>query len=232
MIALIFVATFLARDTWRYKMTVVVDTPEGIKTGSAVREVARHRAINLTPESAPAVTLRGEAVTVNMDDRGILFALLKGADGNHDYGSGVILNVFPELLNTYLHEGDDIQRRKILSPEQYPMMVRFKDLNNQKSIEPVYTRRESPGINHVNIKIEKEKLKDAFDENFGAGFELKEISIELTNDPVTWGIESLLPWLPDRKNIPGTLGGDPRTPFIDPTGLNLTGIEFSKGRFW
>ena len=25
--------------SWRYKMTVVVQTPEGIKTGSAVREV-------------------------------------------------------------------------------------------------------------------------------------------------------------------------------------------------
>ncbi|PZP55643.1 MAG: hypothetical protein DI586_06155, partial [Micavibrio aeruginosavorus] len=39
--------------TWRYKITINIDTPDGVKTGSAVREVTVSRGIALTPESGP-----------------------------------------------------------------------------------------------------------------------------------------------------------------------------------
>lgn len=53
-----------ASGTWRYKMTVTVETPEGLKTGSAVREVYVARGLKITPESLPHVKVTGEAVVL------------------------------------------------------------------------------------------------------------------------------------------------------------------------
>src|SRR4051812_15423843 len=74
-------------DTFRYKMTVTVTTPEGDKTGSAVREVSVTHGLHLTPEMQPAVHLKGEAVVVDLGSRGVLFALLNGYYLGSDYGS-------------------------------------------------------------------------------------------------------------------------------------------------
>ena len=64
--------------TWRYRITVEVETPEGIKTGSAVREVS-NAASSIRfgfPESTSPPEVRGEAVVVDLGERGVLFALI------------------------------------------------------------------------------------------------------------------------------------------------------------
>src|SRR4051812_10059597 len=64
--------------TWHYKMTVTVETPEGIKTGSAVRAVTVHLVPRLSLEVHPTIEVKGEAVAVDLGRRGVLFALMRG----------------------------------------------------------------------------------------------------------------------------------------------------------
>jgi|AntRauTorcE11897_2_1112592.scaffolds.fasta_scaffold02754_1 hypothetical protein len=59
---------------YHYKVIVSVETPEGIVTGSAVREVSFSDGIRLS-ESGPSIRPKGEAVVVDLGDRGVLFAL-------------------------------------------------------------------------------------------------------------------------------------------------------------
>src|ERR1700722_17123777 len=77
-------------DSWRYKMTVTVETPEGVKMGSAVREVTRYRVFNLTTKWTYRFKVRGEAIVIDLGKRGTLFPLLVGSVWA-DYGTDVLV---------------------------------------------------------------------------------------------------------------------------------------------
>jgi hypothetical protein len=70
-----------------------------------------------------------------------------------------------------------------------PLLVRFRDLNDPTTVERV----------------------DPFDlaGSFGAGVKIKRATIEITNAPVTTGIEQKLPWLalpyPEQRKLFGIL---------------------------
>lgn len=78
----------------RYKMTVEVETPEGIKTGSAVREISMVSRPMLLGESNDTHVKfeKGEAVVVDLGQRGVLFATL---GSSMDDGIAALLNAFP-----------------------------------------------------------------------------------------------------------------------------------------
>ncbi|MEZ0226754.1 MAG: hypothetical protein ACAH83_19510 [Alphaproteobacteria bacterium] len=208
---------------WRYRMTVTVETPEGLKTGSAVREVSYQKGIALTPEMLPNIGLKGEAIVVDLGKYGVLFALLTGAVHGPDYGSDIIFNVLPakgvKSGRDRIPPKGEIVR---LTPAQYPLFVRFGDLNDPKSLEGV-TRAEMSGINTVSYFLKGEM--------FGDGVQLKEVTIELTDDDVTWTIEKWLKWLPERKGkryFATIMVG----PSDNPDRIRFIGREFSNGRYW
>lgn len=213
-------------------MTVVVQTPEGIKTGSAVREVDVACGPQFLPDVIPCIPhVKGEAVIVNLGKRGVLFALMRGADGNEDYGTNIVYRAFPSGKWNYGPEG--VQHylalkhaKAVLPPALYPMFVYFKNLKDPKTVESLITI-------HSNGQLgdKGEVTQDRMAEVFGKGVKLKEVTIELTHDSVTWGLEKWLPWLPSRKYTRGYLGGTPENWNQDPTKTYLTGVEFSKGRF-
>ncbi|NCC53791.1 MAG: hypothetical protein EOM20_21655 [Spartobacteria bacterium] len=204
--------------SWRYKMTVEVETPEGVKTGSAVREVTIEEytpVIVDIPETANLRTkVRGEAVVVDLGERGTLFAIM---DYNGAYR--VIFDLFkgPPFMTP---EGREyykslIGTEAVIPPEKYPMyapLVTFTDMDDPKSVEAV-----EPG----NLE-----------EPFGEGVKLQGITVELTDQPVTWGIEEMLPWLPSRKTMKGYIGSSTEPPYEDPTKTYLDGSEFSLGKHW
>ncbi len=80
---------------------------------------------------------------------------------------------------------------------QYPMLVRFRALDRPESLEAV-----DP---------------DALGDAFGAGVELKRISVEITDEPVTVGIEKRLPWLEQVGRLRSTLIPNPPTRMKDAT---------------
>lgn len=189
--------------TWRYRMTVTVETPEGLKTGSAVREVSAFREPKLMPEqtSGHAALSKGEAVVVDLGKRGVLFALMRGGRSDEDYGYRVVFDAFPypskngggQLTSGGIDYYSHLKAGPVELPQDdYPIFARFKDLNDFKTIEAV------PATDFASA--------------FGAGVHLKSVTIEMTTDPITAAIVQHLPKFgPDYFNWFKTLKyGDPR----------------------
>lgn len=201
--------------SWRYKMTVTVETPEGLRTGSAVREVSASRGISLFPEGTPKVSLKGEAVVVDLGDRGALFALLSGYRVGTDHAANLPGHTyFPK--GGWL-SGEGIRKMSALKagptelpPEWYPKLVHFKDKDDPTSIEMVVEMEPcadpKTGRPHSTVCI----TKDRFEEIFGKGVRLKSISIEMTDDLVVMGkVKSYLRWYRESGHSLGLKHFDP-----------------------
>ena len=178
-----------ASGQWRYKMTVTVETPEGEITGSAVREMGNASPrVNLPDVGNPA-DVRGEAVVVDMGDRGVLFALISHESDNRFY------DAFPLPGRTDGQGGSTAQgirhhaslpvgAKGTLDPAEwpgYPKLVTFIDMNDPKSITlaQIWERQKS---GKLTLK------EDRMEELFGEGVKLKSIELEITDEPVTWGV--------------------------------------------
>lgn len=188
--------------TWRYRMTVEVETPEGLKTGSAVRQVHVQREyVPFQINSGADISVKGEAVVVDLGTRGVLFALLDGDDAYR-----VVNETFPwpgGPGGSYTAEGlryyDGLtEGRAELAREAIPRMVTFKDRNDPKSVELVYAYKLNSQESKGSHKVYDET--DNFEAMFGKGVKLKRVILEMTDDKVTKGIIEQLPWLLDYRN--------------------------------
>lgn len=189
---------------YRYRLTVEVDTPEGLKTGSSVIEV---RTWNSPGEVRHKLT--GEAVAVDLGPRGLLFALLR-SEQNPDWAKTIMFLLSPDV--PYVKGEDQFLKRFSLmlnmrgrtlevprllpriyppdpQPSGFPMLVRFRNINDPMSIEQV-----DP---------------DDLAKTFGDDIKIKCITVSLTDESVTLGIEKRLRWF-DNMNVYRT---DPDNPF-------------------
>lgn len=201
--ALLLGACGIARKfpTYRFRLTVEVDTPEGLKTGSSVIEV-RTSAVHLGGIGGGAgAEARGEAVTVDLGSRGLLFALLR-SEGNGAWAGGIMPTfakrptsptgnqddeIAGQLENMLANKGLIVLPRyypadaDVLGPppdkpqSDYPLLVRFGDIKDPKSVALV-----DP---------------DDLAKSLGPGVKLRRITVQLTDDEVTMGIEKRLGWL-------------------------------------
>lgn len=180
-------------NSFRYKVTVNVETPEGMKSGSAVREIIVKQIPKVTPEMHTTVIVRGEAVAVDLGKRGVLFALI-GSDDEL-----FVLRSFPSGLGL-TREGaryyEQLQAKTIVDPLNYPLLVAFKDIADPKTVEAVYRV-------YSKIMYPKEDtdlaIEDNLEKTFGKGVKLKDITVEMTDEKVTWDIEERLSWLDQLK---------------------------------
>ena len=176
---------------YRYRLTVEVETPEGLKTGSSVIEVKQRlvRAGSSPANMAVERRVRGEAVAVDLPGGKTLFALLR-SDNNVDWASYVMQTLAPHLdSETFAQQLDNmlLLKGEIVLPRTfppvghlkersaYPMLVTFGDLDDPTSVEEV-----DP---------------DDLAATFGKGISLKRITVQMTDDPLTAGIERRLGWL-------------------------------------
>jgi len=192
--------------TWRYKITVEVETPEGIKTGLAVREVTFQRMPHPLPHMKSASSrLKGEAVVVDLGKRGVLFALINGYKIGVDHAELLPFYIFSfpkngptsrEGLGYYsnLKAGP-----KELEPQYYPVLVRFRDMNDPKTVESLLEMEKCPGHHGAGEPLCVQK--DRFEEAFGEGVKVKAVTIEMTDEPITTGIVKWLHWLPNYYNV-------------------------------
>jgi hypothetical protein len=170
---------------YRYKLTVEVDTPAGVRIGSSVIEVIK-------PWRSGS-RYRGQAVAVDLPEGEILFVLPR-SEKMGLWGAKAMIPAFPEIIGTGDEEKDVTQllsaaramgrvplpRRWQLSGPQdtmdhTPYFVRFRDISDPKSVEQV-----DP---------------DNLGKSVGPGVRLNGIFIEITDEPVSTGIERKLPWL-------------------------------------
>lgn len=202
---------------YRFRMTVEVDTPQGLRTGSSVMQVSSSKTPGpLIGEEHPLTTgLVGEAVAVDVQPEQTLFALI----GNLPNGGGLegeVTKLFePNTIGPdafvesvgRLGRPSQVGRTAVLPREHYPTFVRFRDLADPKSVEAA-----DPG----NLAA-----------SFGPGVTLRRITVTITDDDVTTGIETRLGWLSkQRGSLINAVASDPK-PLRELS--NITEGDFSKG---
>ena len=173
---------------YRYRLTVEIETPEGVKSGSSVIEVKQSIGRTAMDGFGKQVFLRirGEAVAVDLPDGSTLYALLRSG-GDVEWAARVIPLLSPDagdensLDDFLLLEGKkELPRRwsaqgPFNNAAAYPMLVTFGDEANPTSVTLV-----DP---------------DDLAATFGEGVKLKRITAELTDDPATSGLDERLGWL-------------------------------------
>ncbi len=168
--------------TFRYRLTLVVDDNGKQVIASSVRQVTVRDGPRLTPESNPTTTLHGEAVVVDLGEKGVFFALLRSKD-SVDYGYNIVYDAFPNLGGTTpkgIRAYSNLKAKKELSFDKIPMLVRFRNINDPKTVELV-----DPN------DLEK---------TFGKGVKLVSATLEMTDENVTTGVEKWLPWIGEYRN--------------------------------
>lgn len=177
--------------SYRYRLTVDVETPQGVRTGSTVRE------IEWIPQGSLSATefttrQKGEAVAVDLPGGETLFVLMD-VDGHEAIRAAVgqgAQNDVKMLLDrasadreVYVYPPASALRSRNLS---YPRLVRFRDLADPKTAE----------------FVPPDDLASAF----GPGVSLKRIALQIVDEPVSNDIPRRLPW---RTRFPkGKLNGD------------------------
>lgn len=162
-------------QTYRYKMAVEVDTPSGVKSGFSVQE---HSVITSNidfGEMSPkrALTLRGEAVVVDLSDGQSLFVLLCDPrltqsvidpKWDNDWRSSA-----QRIISGDIPSGPKVMREDRPRPagikSGLPLFVKFGDARDPKSVEVV---------NPTDLAA-----------SFGPGVRLKRIFLEVTSEKVS-----------------------------------------------
>ena len=130
---------------WRYKITVEVDTPSGVVSGSSVHHVR----VGVSRNQPGAVIgqgyklyLDGEAVVVNLPNGRSLFALLRQSnDLGTRFGFVVPGLVVPgkierhEKLKMVADQSKTSRREFVVPKSLYPLLVTFEDYNVLKSMK-------------------------------------------------------------------------------------------------
>jgi hypothetical protein len=194
--ALVLVSCAFAEDKapdYRYRLTVEVDTPEGLKTGSSVIEVRQNmgRSGSSPLHSQIYRHAKGEAVPVDLPGGRTLIALLR-SENDIEWAAQVMHRIAPKIEGETSEDAFDnvllikgvVEMPRTFPPvawiperSAYPMLVTFGDLADPASVAEV-----DP---------------DDLVASFGEGVKLKRITVELTDDPVTTGINERLGWLDD-----------------------------------
>lgn len=161
---------------YRFRLVMTVETPEGLRRGSGVYEVWANW-------SLPGATSRiwgekGEAVAVDLPNGKTLFSLLKTGAIHGDMASMSMATLDKKFNNSMVESAKSLSSRAggkgEVAPENYPILVTFKDIADPTSVE----------------RVDPDNLAASF----GPGYRLKSISVEITDDPVTTGIEKRLEW--------------------------------------
>jgi hypothetical protein len=163
---------------WNQKLTVTVDTPTGVKSGSSVMKMRlsnQRSAFNPPEARGVSFSLSGEAVVLELAPGRYLFALLKGVPslGEQLYPKMDAIEAAQRLKN----DKPDGSTKVILTTNDYPLLVTFTDINDPASVK----------------RVDPTNLEAAF----GPGYRLNGIMLTLTKEPVIKGkVEKVLSWLP------------------------------------
>lgn len=175
-----------------YKMTVEVETPEGVRSGHSVREVhyGSGEGWSWLPiwwlgEQRPQWRLRGEAVAINIAPGQTLFALLSSGSGQVDYAGRDVWQMLKDeskIKGGKLELWPNMPTKRGLNAQErqgstLPMLVTLSDLADPKSVALV---------NPADLAA-----------SFGEGVKLSRIIVEVTDEALTVGIGKRLGWLDD-----------------------------------
>jgi hypothetical protein len=176
-------------ESYRYKLTLAVNTPEGIKRGSAVVEAIFWRVS--IPDRGIMHKLRGESLYLDLGAgaRPLVALLTKrlkpcreGQEWSPDGGLGIrymsgLYAIAPsaDIMDTIATIAR-VRGPHPITPKELPDLVTFADIDEPKTVVEVNT-------NDLQATL-------------GSGISWNEITLESTDEPVSKGIEWKLPWIP------------------------------------
>ncbi len=164
----------------RYKFTIEVDDNGTLRRGSTVQEHVCSFNDGLLKGLGNALTCgtAGEALTVDLGEKGILFAVMATDLERRSWppleilfvaANGARADGSPQTLDNIAKLG---AKQIDIPVAELPLLVRFRDISNPDSVERVDPLR--------------------LDVKFGPGVRINKASVELTKEPVTTGIEKIL----------------------------------------
>jgi hypothetical protein len=182
------------KEAYSYKLTLAVNTPEGIKRASSVVKVS------FSDVSIPARgtmhKLHGEALYLDLGPGARPLIALLTSQLHPKYGNdlrwsrdagpgGKLLSdgpILPDLLD-YVAQLARARGPHRITSSDLPDLVTFADVNDPATV----------------IEVDPNNLQAAL----GAGVSWNEITLEGTDESVTTGIEQKLPWLREylEKNL-------------------------------
>jgi hypothetical protein len=187
-------------ESYRYKLTLAVNTPEGIKRGSSVVEVT-FRGVSI-PARGTMHDLRGEALYLDLGP-----------------GARPLIVLLTRRLQPYLREerpwtpdgGPGIERMSRLYgvPLSANGMDTVAAIARARGPRPI-TRAELPDlVTFENVTDPKSVLSvnpNDLSAALGSAVSWNEITLESTDEPITTGLDKKLPWLP--AHYRGMLDGE------------------------
>ena len=154
---------------WHQKLTLVVETPQGLRSGASVTKHLVEFRPKLLPDARSIFSsIRGEATVVDLGDGRYLFVLLKGRNG---LARIAFSEQLPGPESDYKSMLRSIKRLRGVADvplPDAPLLVTFGDLADPASV----------------MRVDPADLAATF----GAGFALREITLEITDDAVTDGV--------------------------------------------
>lgn len=180
--------------SWRYKITVELETPEGAKSGFAVRALKFKSEPKIFPEQ-PGFNLstRGEAVAVDIGERGVVFALVS------DVMTYAFSNPYNHLGNVqdykkYIAFYNDLEigQEAVLPKKHWPKFVMFEDIDDPISIKLVYG-------DEYNKTAQKSIVVDRTQDIFGEGVQVNKIVVTRTRSRITKVMHEKLPWFSELR---------------------------------
>lgn len=198
--------------SWRQKLTITVDTPQGPRSGSAVTEVFVDVTRSTGGLFAPQFKVSGEAVIVDLGLGKYLLALLsdvapsetarmaEAAFGKTEW-IGRTANSREEV-RAYFNEVRNFRGSRELAPFYWPVLVTFNRADDSATLTLVNPRNTYAAL--------------------GSGYKLKSMTLAMTDEhPSPGQVGKLLPWfsaappnLIENASVAGRLPGISKASFV------------------
>lgn len=198
----------------RYRLTTVIDTPKGTKSGSGVWGYSEAPVYD-----APVYTgwsqkprVYGEAIPIDMGDNKAIYVVLGVITADRVHGisetvfgfSSGFMNSFPfwQFGRAGLGYPPGNVKEFKYSRNKISWARSLKNKKIKLNCVPVFTRttlNDCPSLVLVDTKLTRPNARlinfDELDDIFGEGVSLSGMYLAVTDDPVSQGIERRLPWV-------------------------------------
>lgn len=194
---------YFPKSVIHYRLDVTFEV-DGIRvTGSSVQELVVSRALGLSEKRASWRAF-GEAVVVDLPGHGAIFVLLTSPTVDSVY-TGSTKGRFDNLIydacslkekragkswSEFVRMTGKLSGACNVPPEELPLMVYFKDISDPETIQRL--------------------IPEQVQERFGPNVDFVGATVTITEEPLTLGVGSRLPWLSDYPE-PALVTGKPST---------------------
>lgn len=181
---------------YRYKMTIEVATPDGVKSFSSVRQVRQEQKSSVLNSGGRTVDTQvtGEAVILDLPS-GPVFALLSRPD-DADYAKYIAGAALKADMPPDVREGSGDDLDALAREQQYMIEVTgAKELARTRPSRDKVRHSEPlelwPFFVRFGDLSDPTSVREVSPDSIG----VRRITIEITDESVTRGVERLLPWL-------------------------------------